>query len=96
MSEHSSDEGRRDTPVRLEPVLARQRDASRERRSPEATALLDGAIERLTESGIARSALGPGDAAPSFALGNVRGELIRLGDLLGRGALVLAFYRGGW
>ena len=37
-----------------------------------------------------------GDRAPDFALPNVRGEEIRLGDLLGRGAVVLAFYRGGW
>jgi peroxiredoxin len=37
-----------------------------------------------------------GDLVPDFSLPNVRGETIRLYDLLASGPVVLAFYRGGW
>ena len=80
----------------LEATLAQQRSTSRQRLGSTAVGLIDGAVERLSASGIAARVPSRGDVAPSFALGNVRGEEIRLGDLLGRGAVVLAFYRGGW
>jgi hypothetical protein len=37
-----------------------------------------------------------GEPAPGFALPGVRGETIALTDLLDRGSVVLAFYRGVW
>jgi hypothetical protein len=40
--------------------------------------------------------LAAGERAPDFTLPNVRGEPVRLGDLLARSAVVLAFYRGVW
>ena len=96
MSETPSEIGAGGSPARLEPALQRQRQSSRERIGPDVGALIDGAVARLAGSGLAARVPRRGDRAPSFALGNVAGEQIRLGDLLGRGAVVLAFYRGGW
>jgi peroxiredoxin len=59
-------------------------------------AILSAAPERLRAAGVGAAAAGPGERAPDFALPNVRGETVRLGDLLGRGPVVLAFYRGVW
>ena len=69
---------------------------ARSRLTPEQRERAARAVEDLRRSGIAGRAVHVGDRAPDFALPNVRGEEIRLGDLLGRGAVVLAFYRGGW
>jgi hypothetical protein len=80
----------------LEARLAEQRRRSAERRTPEVNAVLAAAPERLRAAGVGAEAVRVGDRAPDFALPNVRGETIRLGDLLGRGAVVLAFYRGAW
>lgn len=80
----------------LEAELNRQRELSRRKVGPEIASAMAEATARLTASGIADRVLKAGDRAPEFALPNVRGERIGLGDLLGRGAVVLAFYRGGW
>jgi peroxiredoxin len=58
-------------------------------------AVIDGAIEALRSAGTA-GLVGVGDPAPSFTLPSARGDVISLGDLLGRRAVVLSFYRGGW
>jgi len=79
----------------LEDELARQRAASSERVGPEIAAVMSEATARLAASGISERVPKVGERAPEFVLPNVRGEEISLGDLLGRGALVLAFYRGG-
>jgi hypothetical protein len=88
---------RRDAAIpELEPQLAAHREASRSRRAPEVNAALRRGVERLVAEGVTARVPGPGQPAPLFSLGNVLGEEIRLGDLLGRGAVVLVFYRGGW
>ena len=66
------------------------------REQPESARLFAEANEALRRTGIVERAVKTGDLAPEFALAGVGGETIRLGDLLGRGAVVLAFYRGGW
>lgn len=80
----------------LQEELERQRERSRENVGPERSRTMEWATEELRRSGMAERAVKAGEPAPDFALRNVRGEEIRLGDLLGRGAVVLAFYRGGW
>ena len=80
----------------LESRLVEQRRRSAERRAPEVNAVLTAAPERLRAAGVGAGAVAVGDSAPDFALPNVSGQTIRLGDLLGRGAVVLAFYRGAW
>ncbi len=80
----------------LEAELARQREASRKRVGSEIAAVMAEATAKLAASGIGERVPKVGERAPDFELPNVRGEEIRLGDLLGRGAVVLSFYRGGW
>lgn len=76
--------------------LRARKEASRERMPPGVFDTIGGFVEELRAEGIAARAPQPGDRAPDFTLPNVHGEQIRLGDLLGRSAVVLAFYRGGW
>lgn len=80
----------------LQEQLDEQRQRSAARRPPEVTEVIQRTVQTLQESGIAEQALAVGDRAPGFALPNVRGETIASGDLLARGPLVLAFYRGVW
>ena len=59
-------------------------------------AMLQRTTENLVRSGIADRSLKKGTTAPDFSLPNVRGEIIKLSDLLARGPVVVAFYRGVW
>jgi hypothetical protein len=80
----------------LREELSAQFEGARASRPPEVVATLERMISTLRESHFTKGALKVGERAPDFALPNVRGETIRLGDLLGRSSVVLAFYRGGW
>ncbi len=40
--------------------------------------------------------LSSGEIAPNFSLSNAVGEIVTLQDLLGKGRVVLTFYRGTW
>jgi hypothetical protein len=75
--------------------LLAQRRRSAERFGPDGMAVIEAAIEELRQAGTAAVPT-VGDAAPTFTLPSARGGQIALGDLLGRDAVVLAFYRGGW
>lgn len=71
----------------------------RQRRSqipPDHLAVIDGAIEALTRSGIAERCLKVGDLTPDFELLNAGGNPVKLSDLLARGPVVLNFFRGVW
>ncbi len=54
------------------------------------------ARDELARSGIVDRILQVGDKAPDFSLPSSLGETVRLSDLLRRGPVVLAFYRGHW
>jgi len=53
-------------------------------------------LDRLRMMRVAEDGLGIGDYLPDFALEGADGRVWRSGDLLDRGPLVLAFFRGGW
>jgi hypothetical protein len=80
----------------LADALREQRVRSAESMTPAQLAAVERMIERLVRDGLVERARRAGEQAPDFALPEVRGGEIRLGDLLGRGPVVLAFYRGGW
>lgn len=63
---------------------------------PERLAMGERAIAELFASGIEDTLLKPGDPAPSFALPDANGKLVRSADLLALGPLVVNFFRGRW
>jgi peroxiredoxin len=50
----------------------------------------------IQDSGILRSAPRAGQVFPSFSLPDANGTIVSAPELLKRGPLVVAFYRGGW
>jgi hypothetical protein len=63
---------------------------------PEALALMHRATDDLSQSGILENVIQKEEKAPEFALPNTNGELTRSSELLGKGPLVVSFYRGVW
>lgn len=63
---------------------------------PEALAVMHRATKDLRSSGIMERALKVGDRAPEFALPNINGNSIDSATLLGKGPMVVSFYRGVW
>ena len=53
-------------------------------------------VQGLARSGIEKTSCQAGEKAPSFALRNVKGQLISSKDILAKGPMVLSFYRGVW
>jgi hypothetical protein len=74
-------------------ALRAEKDAKRD---PAATAVMNGAIEALRESGALDRVVAPGGIAPLFARPDLNGETVRLRGLLRRGPVVLSFFRGRW
>lgn len=63
---------------------------------PELSALIEQGAGEISALDIVERARKPGDAAPDFTLKNQRGDARCLADYLGKGPLVLTFYRGVW
>ena len=63
---------------------------------PERLAPSERAIAELFASGIEQQILPVGAKAPSFSLPNGAGKMVRSGDLLALGPLVINFFRGRW
>ncbi len=63
---------------------------------PERLELNEREIAELFATGIEDNLLKPGSLAPSFALPDVNGKLVRSTDLLALGPLVVNFFRGRW
>lgn len=57
---------------------------------------LEGALEHLRMLQVAEHGPAPGEPFPDFALPDADGTIWRSEDLLARGPLVVAFFRGGW
>jgi hypothetical protein len=62
----------------------------------ERLAIGERAVEELFATGIEGRILPVGATAPSFALKDSNGKLVRSADLLGLGPLVIKFFRGRW
>lgn len=82
------------------PTLAQQLQQQREKSAQKIPAdvrrVMKAKTEELAHSGLIEKSLKVGDKAPDFELPNVTGKMVRLSELLQRGPVVLAFYRGGW
>jgi AhpC/TSA family len=73
-----------------------RRAVARKHIPPEKLAVMDRCTGDLAQSGIIASCLGEGDTAPDFTLTNTQGRPVSIKELLKKGPVVLAFYRGGW
>lgn len=62
----------------------------------EAVEIMHRATHDLEQSGILYSTVKVGDQAPDFSLKNADGQEFSLKNLLSKGPVVLAFYRGKW
>ena len=82
--------------VSLNEQLEQMRQASWGRWPKEKLDVVLRARDDLARSGIVDRILQVGDQAPDFSLPSSLGGMVRLSDLLRRGPLVLAFYRGHW
>ena len=80
----------------LNEQLEQMRQASWGRWPKEKLDVVLRAREELAQSGIVDRILQVGDQAPDFSLPSSLGGMVRLSDLLRRGPVVLAFYRGHW
>ena len=80
----------------LAQTLAEFRDKYAKILPESATAVMEGHIESLRESGAVDQILKPGSEAPPFTLKNQHDEDISSIDLIKRGPLVLSFTRGSW
>ena len=80
----------------LNEQLEQMRQASWGRWPKETYDVVIRARDELARSGIVNRILQVGDKAPDFSLPSSLGGVVRLSDLLRRGPLVLAFYRGHW
>jgi hypothetical protein len=63
---------------------------------PATVAIMHRATEEIRDSGLLESTLKIGQKAPDFALPNANGEIIASKELLAKGPLVVAFFRGVW
>lgn len=81
---------------RLSSRLDEQRARSAAKRSAETNDQLARGLARIRDLAIPERAVGVGVSTPEFELPAATGRIVRLGDLLARGPVVLAFYRGVW
>lgn len=63
---------------------------------PRERATFEDELDRLRMMRVAEDGLGVGDPLPDFSLEDGEGRVWTSGDLLDRGPLVLALFRGGW
>jgi peroxiredoxin len=80
----------------LEDELERRRRMVAEQLPRPDLRIIDDTIDRLRMLQVAENALNVGDLLPDFALPDKDHRIVRSSELLDRGPLVLAFFRGQW
>ena len=80
----------------LNEQLEQMRQASWGRWPKEKLDVVIRARDELARSGMVDRILQVGDKAPDFSLPSSLGGTVQLSDMLRRGPVVLAFYRGHW
>ena len=80
----------------LEEKLAAVRQATMGRLSSERRRTIAETIERNRMLQLAERSLCAGDLLPDFSLPDAQGRIVTSGELLDRGPLIVAFFRGDW
>lgn len=71
-------------------------DNFRAKATPERLKILEDTLAEIGQAGIEKSSLKAGQAIPLFALPNAEGKTVHIRELLSKGPVVIAFYRGKW
>jgi hypothetical protein len=82
--------------ITLKDRLDRIRDGFEGQVPPEVLTVMHRATDDLANSGIMDRIPTAGSPLPAFELPDTEGKVVRSADLLAKGPLVLAFYRGVW
>ena len=82
--------------MNLTQQLKERADATAATKSAADLATLTNSVTEVESAGIVNNALKVGDSAPDFALTDAAGNTVRLSELLEKGPVALAFYRGAW
>ncbi len=80
----------------LQQKLDARREAGQAKYGEETAAIMARGIRELRASGILETALRVGQNAPQFSLPKQNGEILHATELLGKGPLIVTFYRGIW
>ncbi len=80
----------------LQEKLTQLKEGFEKKAPAELVSVMHRVPEDLRRSGIMERVLKPGDKAPLFTLPNAMGVMVSAADLLKKGPLVIAFYRGVW
>jgi hypothetical protein len=64
--------------------------------APESVAIMHRSTEEIRNSGLLECTLKVGQQAPAFDLPNAKNEIVASKELLAKGPLVVAFFRGVW
>lgn len=80
----------------LQEKMDANKAATAEKAPPEALRVIKQSTQALIDSGLAERALKTGDTAPRFELKNVDGIAVNSADILKKGPMVLAYFRGAW
>ncbi|MGH6797605.1 MAG: peroxiredoxin-like family protein [Roseiarcus sp.] len=59
-------------------------------------AIMERHIAELRSGALAKTIKKVGDRAPAIVLGNAKGKTVDVEKLLGKGPVIVTFYRGGW
>lgn len=70
--------------------------ASAKKTPEDKRAAVKASFDRLRRDGIVERSLAVGAKAPDFALPDAVGKTVKVAELLARGPVVIAFYRGHW
>jgi peroxiredoxin len=80
----------------MEDELEGQRQRAYAQRSPQERKVRADAVIEVADAKIAERAVSVGEPVPEFHLPSITGTVVDSSELLGRGPLVISFYRGGW
>ena len=81
---------------KLQERLERMKAGNMEKMTDAVKATMAQGEAAIRATGIMDRIIQPGAALPAFAMADANNQQVRSEDLLGRGPLVLTFYRGAW
>lgn len=83
-------------PITLTQALAERKEKASAKVDTSTKNIYKTGMDAVENSGVLLSAKKVGDTAPDFSLKNALGETVSLSTYLGKGPVVLTWYRGGW